>query len=61
MHNGLGNENDAIVGGNPYGAATFQNFIITGQTWRCRKPMATNNLSHSRPVERLLRNPQWRF
>ena len=25
--NGLANENDAIVGGNPYGAATYQNFV----------------------------------
>ena len=24
--NGLANENDAVVGGSPYGAATFQNF-----------------------------------
>ena len=32
--NGLANENDAIVGGNPYGAATYQNFIIpNGQIW----------------------------
>ena len=26
--NGLANENDAIVGGNPYGAATYQNFVV---------------------------------
>ncbi len=26
--NGLSNENDAIVGGNPYGAATYQNFVV---------------------------------
>jgi hypothetical protein len=26
--NGLANENDAIVGGNPYGAAIYQNFIV---------------------------------
>ena len=32
--NGLANENDGIVSGNPYGAATFQNFIIpNGQNW----------------------------
>jgi PEP-CTERM motif-containing protein len=32
--NGLANENDGIVGGNPYGAATFQNFIVpNGQNW----------------------------
>ncbi len=28
--NGLSNENDAIVGGNPYGAATYQNFTLSG-------------------------------
>jgi hypothetical protein len=44
--NGLANENDAIVGGSPYGAATFQNFdwaggIVTG--------LATNNLSGLNP------------
>jgi hypothetical protein len=26
--NGLANENDAIVGGSPYGAATYQNFVL---------------------------------
>jgi len=32
--NGLANENDGIVSGNPYGSATFQNFIVpTGQNW----------------------------
>jgi hypothetical protein len=32
--NGLANENDANVSGNPYGAAVYQNFIIpTGQNW----------------------------
>lgn len=32
--NGLANENDAIVGGNPYGAAVYQNFIVpNGQNW----------------------------
>jgi hypothetical protein len=28
--NGLANENDAIVSGNPYGAATYQNFVVNG-------------------------------
>lgn len=28
--NGLANENDAIVGGNPYGAAVYQNFLWSG-------------------------------
>jgi hypothetical protein len=27
--NGLGNENDAIVGGDPYGAAVYQNFTLS--------------------------------
>jgi len=27
--NGLANETDAIVGGNPYGAATYQNFVTS--------------------------------
>jgi hypothetical protein len=33
--NGLANETDGIVGGSPYGAATFQNFVIpaSAQTW----------------------------
>jgi len=45
--NGLANENDAIVGGNPYGAATYQNFTasdaikVTG--------LFTNNLSQNTP------------
>jgi len=29
--NGLGNENDAIVSGSPYGAATYQNFVVSQQ------------------------------
>jgi len=45
--NGLANENDAIVGGSPYGAATYQNFdfaggVVTG--------LATNNLSGLNPT-----------
>jgi len=32
--NGLANENDAIVHGDPYGAATYQNFVVSsGQSW----------------------------
>ena len=27
--NGLANENDAIFGGSPYGAATYQNFTLS--------------------------------
>lgn len=30
--NALANENDAIVGGNPYGAATYQNFVWSGSS-----------------------------
>jgi len=30
--NGLADENDAIVGGNPYGAATYQNFTLSQGT-----------------------------
>ncbi len=46
--NGLANENDAIVGGSPYGAATYQNFSITnGATIT---GLATNNLSGLNPT-----------
>lgn len=31
--NGLANENDAVNSGNPYGVATFQNFVITSGKW----------------------------
>ena len=31
--NGLANENDAIVGGNPYGAATYQSFHTIQEVW----------------------------
>jgi len=48
--NGLANENDAIVGGNPYGAATYQNFVIpNGQTWNVTG-LFTNNLSQLTPT-----------
>jgi hypothetical protein len=46
--NGLSNENDAIVGGNPYGTATFQNFIVGGQGWNVTG-LFTNNLSYLTP------------
>jgi len=47
--NALPNENDAIVGGNPYGAATFQNFIIpAGHTWNITS-LFTNNLASISP------------
>ncbi len=48
--NGLNNENDALVGGNPYGAATFQNFVIgSGTTWNVTG-LFTNNLSQLNPT-----------
>jgi len=47
--NGLANENDAIVGGSPYGAATYQNFIIKDPDWDITG-LWTNNLSTNTPV-----------
>ncbi len=48
--NGLANENDAIVSGNPYGAATYQNFIIpVGQNWNVQS-LFTNNQSDLNPA-----------
>jgi len=46
---GLANENDAIVGGNPYGAATYQNFIIKDPDWDITG-LFTNNLSQLTPT-----------
>ena len=46
--NGLANENDAIVGGNPYGAGVYQN-VIVDQTWNVTT-MFTNNLSQLDPT-----------
>jgi hypothetical protein len=46
--NGLGNESDAIVGGNPYGDATYQNFV-NNQTWNITG-LFTNNLSSIVPT-----------
>ncbi len=45
--NGLANENDAIVGGNPYGAATYQNFVASGSI--TVSALFTNNLSGLNP------------
>jgi len=47
--NALANENDAIVGGSPYGAATYQNFLWSGGS----NPVLglfTNNLSELSPT-----------
>jgi len=58
-HNGLANENDAIVGGSPYGAATYQNFVVGGDcaTATCWEHSSldvlglfTNNLSQLTPA-----------
>jgi len=46
--NGLANENDAIVGGSPYGAATYSNFNATGAV--TIGGLATNNLSGLNPA-----------
>lgn len=43
--NGLANENDAIVGGTPYGAATYQNFVVAGGDGWGIIGLFTNNLS----------------
>ena len=45
--NALANENDAIVGGSPYGAATYQNFIWGGGSVA---GLFTNNLSGLNPT-----------
>jgi hypothetical protein len=47
--NGLANENDAIVGGSPYGAATYQNFVIKDPDWDITS-LWTNNLSGLNPT-----------
>ncbi len=46
--NGLGNENDALVGGNPYGAATYQNFTPRSQV--VVDGLFSNNLSGLNPA-----------
>jgi len=57
--NGLGNENNAIVGGDPYGAATYQNFVVgagclTASCWNSSgvliSGLFTNNLSQVTPT-----------
>ena len=45
--NGLANENDATVSGNPYGAATYQNFVWGGGQIA---GLFTNNLSQLAPT-----------
>jgi hypothetical protein len=47
--NGLANETDAIVGGSPYGAATYQNFIVGGGGWNVAG-LFTNNLNSNTPT-----------
>jgi PEP-CTERM motif len=46
--NGLANENDAIVGGSPYGAATYQNFTTANPL--TITDLFTNNLSSLTPA-----------
>ena len=46
--NGLANENDAIVGGNPYGAATYENFVVGSPI--VVSGLFTNNLSQNTPT-----------
>jgi hypothetical protein len=46
--NGLSNENDAIVGGSPYGAAVYQNFTLS--TASTATGLFTNNLSSITPT-----------
>ena len=46
--NGLANETDAIVGGSPYGAATYQNFTLFGSALVVG--LFSNNLSGLNPV-----------
>jgi len=47
--NGLSNENDAIVGGDPYGAATYQNFKVDATSANITG-LYTNNLSQLTPT-----------
>jgi len=46
--NGLANETDAIIGGNPYGAAVYQNFYVTNFDFIVTE-LFTNNLSQLTP------------
>jgi hypothetical protein len=46
--NGLANENDAIVSGNPYGAATYQNFTLGSSA--TASGLFSNNLSGLNPA-----------
>ena len=46
--NGLSNENDAIVNGNPYGAATYQNFTLSSDA--AVAALFSNNLMGLNPL-----------
>lgn len=48
--NGLGNENDALVGGTPYGAATYQNFTTPAFFGNIIYGLFSNNLSGLNPT-----------
>ncbi len=47
--NALANENDALVSGSPYGAASYQNFVISGTSWNI-SGLFTNNLMTINPA-----------
>ncbi len=46
---GLYNENDALDFGSPYGAATYENFVVSGAGWNVTG-LYTNNLSKLAPA-----------
>ena len=47
---GLANENDAFAGGDPYGAAAYQNFVCHTDLYCVAWGLFTNNLSGLNPV-----------
>ena len=47
--NGLANENDAIVGGSPYGAAVYQNFVIANNHQWQVSGLFTNQVTNQAP------------
>ena len=46
---GLANENDASDPGNPYGSASYENFVVSGPNWNV-SGLYTNNLSGLNPA-----------
>jgi len=49
LANGLANETDGIVGGSPYGAAVYQNFVVSSYGINVSR-LFTNNLSQLTPT-----------